>query len=186
MTKNQAIGPEFSRVIDVEGAGDTPALFPLEANATERAALARRFGLSAIDLLKAQIRLQRVHGGSALRLTGRIEADLTQTCVVSLEPVQNHVDDEFTLLFAADAPSETIADDPAREESWAEPLPAERLDIGEVVAQHLFLALDPYPRRADAAVEGRWVETPDPAADSPFSALAKLKRQALVTLRICA
>jgi uncharacterized metal-binding protein YceD (DUF177 family) len=175
MTKNQDIGPEFSRVIDIEGAGDTPALFPLEANATERAALARRFGLPAIDLLKAQIRLQRVHGGSALRLTGRIEADLTQTCVVSLEPVQDHVDDEFTLLFAADAPSDTIADDPEREESWAEPLPAGGLDIGEVVAQHLFLALDPYPRRADAALEGRWVEAPDPAADSPFSALAKLK-----------
>lgn len=175
MTKNQDIGPEFSRIIEVESASDTPSIFPLEANATERAALARRFGLPAIELLKAQIQLQRVHGGSALRLIGRIEADLTQTCVVSLEPVQNHVDDEFTLIFAADAPTDAIADDPERDESWAEPLPSGGLDIGEVVAQHLFLALDPYPRRADAAVEGRWAEAPDPATDSPFSALAKLK-----------
>jgi uncharacterized metal-binding protein YceD (DUF177 family) len=175
MTKNQDIGPEFSRVIEIEGATDTPSLFPLEANATERAALARRFGLPSIEMLKAQIRLQRIHGGTALRLTGRIEAELTQTCVVSLEPVQNRVEDEFTILFAADAPADAIDEDPEREETWAEPLPSEGLDIGEVVAQHLFLALDPYPRRADAAVEGRWAEPPDPAADSPFSALAKLK-----------
>lgn len=175
MSKNQDIGPEFSRLIDIEGATAAPAVFPLEANAAERAALARRFALPSIESLSAQIHLQRIHGGTALRLTGHIVADLTQTCVVSLEPVQNRVDDEFTILFAADAPADAIADDPEREETWAEPLPQGGLDIGEVVAQHLFLALDPYPRRADAAVEGRWAERPDPAAESPFSALAKLK-----------
>ncbi len=152
MTKNQDTAPEFSRVIEVESATATPSIFPLEANATERAALARRFGLPSIESLKAQIRLQRIHGGTALRLTGQIAADLTQTCVVTLEPVRNHVDDEFTILFAADAPEDAIADDPEREETWAEPLPQDGLDIGEVVAQHLF---GPGPLSAPGGCGGR-------------------------------
>jgi uncharacterized metal-binding protein YceD (DUF177 family) len=175
MTKIQDAGPEFSRVIEVEGLGDAPAVFPLEANATERAALARRFGLPAIGSLKAKLRLQRVHGGTALRLTGRLEADVTQSCVVTLEPVENRVEEEFTILYAADAPTEAIETDTDSDESWAEPLPHGGLDIGEVVAQHLSLALDPYPRRADAAVEGRWAEGEAPTKESPFAALAKLK-----------
>lgn len=152
------------------------AAFPLEANAAERAALARRFGLPAIDKLQAKLHLQRVHGGTAIRLSGHIDADVTQTCVVSLEPVQNRVEEDFTILYAADAPQDAIAAESDSEESWAEPLPQGGLDIGEVVAQHLSLALDPYPRRAETELPGQ----PDaagfaPAKESPFSALAKLK-----------
>jgi uncharacterized metal-binding protein YceD (DUF177 family) len=175
MTKKQDSGSEFSRVIEVESLGDAPAVFPLEANATERAALARRFGLPAIDSLKAKLRLQRTHGGTAIRLSGRLEADVTQSCVVTLDPVENRVEEEFTILYAASAATEAIETNSDSEESWAEPLPRGGLDIGEVVAQHLSLALDPYPRRPDAAIAEPGAEQAAPAKESPFAALAKLK-----------
>jgi uncharacterized metal-binding protein YceD (DUF177 family) len=175
MTKKQDTGFEFSRAIEVEALGDAPSVFPLEANAAERAALARRFGLPAIARLQAKLRLQRVHGGTALRLTGHLEADVTQSCVVTLEPVENRVEEDFTILYAANAPTEAIETQSDSEESWAEPLPHGGLDIGEVVAQHLSLALDPYPRLADAAIEGRWAEGEAPAKETPFAALARLK-----------
>jgi uncharacterized metal-binding protein YceD (DUF177 family) len=154
---------EFSRPVAI-GALSEEEVHRIEATPAERAAIARRFGLRALDRLDAEVRLAPL--GRGIRLEAALDADVVQDCVVSLEPVPSRVTDRFTLVYG-EAPA-------GDEESVVEPLEGDTIDIGEAVAQQLSLALDPYPRAPGAAVEPRW--TGEGAADGPFAALAKLKK----------
>jgi uncharacterized metal-binding protein YceD (DUF177 family) len=163
MTGPAAPVPELSRPVDLNRLRPGEAVFDIAASPSERAALARRFDLLALDRLEAQVRLSRLPGGS-LRLTAALSADVVQACVVTLEPVASRVEEQFTLSYGAAA--EAVLDGA---DDIIEPLPAGgRLDIGEAVAQQISLALDPYPHapRTTAAA----AQTP---ATSPSAALAK-------------
>lgn len=133
---------EFSRPIDVTRLGAAEARYEIVAGEAERVALARRFGLLSLDRLEARVTLRRLAGGM-VRMTATLSADLSQTDVVTLDPLPGHVEDEFTLLFADEA-SDAGALDPEAE--LVEPLEGGHVDIAEAVAQQLSLAIDPYPR----------------------------------------
>lgn len=135
----------------------------IEATAAERAALARRFGLLALDRFVAEVRLEPF--GRGVRLEATLDADVVQECVVTLEPVASRVRERFTLVYG-EAPAGTEDDD-----TVVEPLEGDTIDIGEAVAQQLSLALDPYPRAPGAALDPSW--TGDGTVESPFSVLAK-------------
>jgi uncharacterized metal-binding protein YceD (DUF177 family) len=157
--------PEFSRLVDVgQLAGETRR--SIVANEAERRALAIRFGLLGLERLEADVSVTPVARG--IRLDAVLTAEVTQECVVTLEPVQSRIEERFSLVYG-EAPEEVLE----AEEEVVEPLPGAALDIGEAVAQQLSLALDPYPRAPSAVLP---VETaPDDPADHPFAALARLK-----------
>lgn len=174
--------PEFSRVVEVERLGGEPIHMEIEADAEERAALARRFRLVAIGRLAARMTVRRVER-RLIRVRGRLEADVTQTCVVTLEPVSEHVDEGFVAIFgdlARDGEA-ALAAALETEEDLPEPLPEGGIDVGETVAQHLALALDPYPRAPGAEVPDEYAAGPSTAAGGdrdggPFGALGRLTR----------
>lgn len=148
---DQDFKPEFSRPIPVDRLRRGPTTERIEADAAERAALADRFELEAIDSLTAELRLETTRDGM-VRVVGRLEAAVTQTCVVSLEPVPAAVSESFSALFA---PPEMIDENDdeidlesllSDEDDPPEAIVNNRIDIGELTAQHLSLALDPYPR----------------------------------------
>jgi uncharacterized metal-binding protein YceD (DUF177 family) len=85
-------------------------------------------------------------------LEGRLEAVVTQACVVSLAPVPATLAVDFRRLFVAAAAlpaAREVVVDPLADEP--EPLPGRAIDLGEIVAEELALALDPYPRAAGCA-----------------------------------
>ena len=108
-------------------------------------ALAERFGQQALLSLSADLNLVWLDSGSVLSVSGRFEADVLQTCVISLEPVSARLDEKINLLFARDPQKSADIIDPEE----AEPLIGEVIDLGELVAEELSLALNPYPRRPD-------------------------------------
>jgi uncharacterized metal-binding protein YceD (DUF177 family) len=176
---------EFPRPFDTEGIGNGPAERHLEAKPEERAAIARRLDLVGIDALKATFTLTRLAGG-VVRVDGRINAVLTQTCVVTLDPFATTATETFTALFARhdEIPQGDVIVDP--DADLPEPMDGTRVDLGELVIQHLSLALDPYPRAPGVAFTGVSAgeseeneDGPaDPAMDrNPFAALAKLGRR---------
>jgi uncharacterized metal-binding protein YceD (DUF177 family) len=173
--------PEFSRLISADAVQGRGREQRIEATPAERAAIARRLDLVALDRLEATVRLTPVRGGQMVRATGELAADVVQTCVVTLDPVPATVTDRFSALFApaSQVPDEDheIELDMAEEDS-PEPMEGGRIDIGELVTQHLSLALDPYPRRPDAefeaSAEGPEEDEPAPKL-SPFAALERLK-----------
>ncbi|HYE52641.1 MAG TPA: DUF177 domain-containing protein [Azospirillaceae bacterium] len=196
--------PEFSRPVSADAVPSRETEERLRATPQECAALARRFDLPSISSLVATVRTRRVRGGQMIRVAGTLEAEVEQTCVVTLEPFPSLIKDSFSALFAPPhlIPREDPDADPAawnEEEDAPEPIENGRIDLGELVAQHLSLALDPYPRKPgitfshieDPGEEGEGAEVirigaesgpesgedggGEPKRPNPFAALASLK-----------
>ena len=160
---------EFSRRIEIDRLPRSgEAIHYIAAGEAERAALARRFALLALDRLEARVTLERLAGG--LRLAADLSADVVQECVVTLEPVASRVEDRFMLLYghAQDEAGEVVL---SGEAELVEPISGSTLDIADAVAQQLSLALDPYPRAPAAAAAAAPEMSPSDA--SPFGVLAK-------------
>jgi uncharacterized metal-binding protein YceD (DUF177 family) len=162
---------------------EEPSRYHVVATEAERAALAQRFGLRGLSAMEADVAVARLHGGAALRVEGRIRADLTQDCVVSLEPVQQHIDDKFTLDFGETADvldTETGELVLSADQDAPEPMPSGELDLGELLAEHLALAIDPYPRKPgialDQVLQSNGI-TLEGAQQSPFAVLSGLKNK---------
>ncbi|MGA9583041.1 MAG: DUF177 domain-containing protein [Allosphingosinicella sp.] len=170
---------EFSRLHRLETLSAEPVRVEIEARPEELEALARRFGLVAVDFLAADAELRR--SGDAATAVGRLRAKVTQSCVASGEPVEAEVTEDFRVDFRP-APADGLPEeevelgegelDVAFYEGGA-------IDLGEAVAQTLLLGLDPYPRSpaAEAALREAGVKTEEEARAeaSPFAALAELK-----------
>src|SRR5690348_144172 len=69
----------------------------LAADETERGAIAKRLGLQQVERLEAHVTLTRTR--EIVRASGRLNAALDQSCVVTSEPVPAHVDEPFELVF---------------------------------------------------------------------------------------
>lgn len=143
-----APAPEFSRRVDVSRMGRLEHRMEIKANAEERAALAKRFDLVALDELSADLVLRK-RGDGVVELTGHWHARLAQSCVVTLEPVGAELGGEVRLFFGG-APAGAGAD-PLDDEGWPEPIEDGAIDVGEAVVQLMGVALDPYPRAPGAA-----------------------------------
>lgn len=167
--------PEFSRAVEIDKLGSTPARFEIEAAAAECEALARRFGLESLDRLTAVVVLEP-SGTNRVAVVGTVSATLTQTCVVTLAPVPRQVEESFSLLFA---PAGAAGDEivlSVDDDDWAEPLVDGRIDIGEAVVQQVALALDPFPRVAGAKLEqDQFGAVAEEAEANPFAVLARSK-----------
>lgn len=164
---------EFSRPFAVDRLGRTAVTETLLASPAERAALAKRLGLVELGQLSATVTLEHTLGG-LIHVAGRFAADIVQTCVVSLATFPSHVEDSFTVDFG-NAPAE-FGDEIEVDPDYDPPEPIEDgvIDLGELVAQYLALALDPHPRAPGATLDPVWSDA-DTADTSPFAILKNLK-----------
>lgn len=165
--------PEFSRPINLDTVGETSRSVAIEADAEEKAALARRFDLVSLQRLASSATLVRQAAG--ILVEGRVRATAVQRCVatdVTLPAVD--IDEPFKLLFVHEV---TGGDDVELNEDELDRVPLEggAIDLGEAAAETLALALDPYPRASDAeaALREAGVKSEDEA--SPFGVLAALR-----------
>jgi hypothetical protein len=155
----------------------------LAADDLTRRAIADLAGLRALPRLEAVFDLSR-HGRNGLRLTGRVTALAGQTCVVTLDPIEDAVTEDVDLVFAPPRPPADSAHDPqdrpqdlpqdlaidASDES--EELVDGAVDLGAVATEFLLLCLDPYPRKP--GVEFAVPPAPE-TKEGPFAVLAALK-----------
>ncbi len=169
------ITPEFSRPqrLDAIGAGEHRV--EISADTGERAALAKRFGLVAIDRLDATMTVQRDATGVVAR--GQLRGAVVQACSVTGAPVPAQVDEAFAIRFLPEGTPE--ADEVELSDADCDTVfySGAAIDLGEAAAETLALALDPFPRSpgADAALRDAGVLGEDDAG--PFAALAKLKQR---------
>ncbi len=144
--------PEFRRLMAVHDLPVAGRPFAIEANVEERAALARLYGIPEVRELRASGTVRPEAGGQRVRLDGRLQAEVVQTCVVTLEPVANRIVAPLQRLYGAGAGEE--CDEGAGAEVFVdlsadvltEPLEGDALDLGAAAAEQLSLELDPYPR----------------------------------------
>jgi uncharacterized metal-binding protein YceD (DUF177 family) len=156
------MSPELSRPIAVDR---LPPEFAVQASPTECAALALRLHIEAVESLICHFTLRRQ--GSVITAEGVLEADVVQTCVVSLDPVGQRVEDRFTIRFVPDGREPTDDDPEAPDEI---PYQGSMIDLGEAATEQLALALDPYPRLPGAELDPA-ARDAEPSAFGSLSAL---------------
>ncbi len=161
---------------------DTGVHRDIEADTAVREAMAELGGLREILSANASLDVTP-KGGGRFHVGGRVRARVGQTCVVTLDPVENDIDEEVDLIFAPPEQIPQMADlvDEAAEGDVEIPDPPEPIengviDLGRLATDALFLGIDPYPRRGDAVFEPPVVAA-DPE-DHPFAALKALKLDA--------
>lgn len=164
---------EFERIVKLDR---LPAELSIDADATECAALARRFGLPTIHTLEASVTLSQ--DGDSVEARGRLHARFDQRCAIADEPFANDIDEPLAIRFvrvlAPGSEDEAIefASDDADEIEYD----GASFDLGEAVAQSFGLALDPYATGPNAEAVRRAAGIADEDAPSgPFAALAALK-----------
>jgi hypothetical protein len=147
---------EIERLVDLERMGASGAALEITPSDSERAALAKRFGFLGLPAFSARVTVDRRVGGQIV-VEGRLRGRIVQACVLTLDPVTQDLDEAFRIVFKPD-----MADDRDPESGEAvlnsqadapEPLAGNVLDVGEIVAEQLSLAADPYPRRPGAKLE---------------------------------
>lgn len=173
---------EFSRPERVDRIPSEAVEMSIRATNEECQAIATRLGLEAVERLSADLTVKLAPTTGIIRITGRFDARVRQVCVVTLDPFDAEVGESIDLSIAAvpaDIDIDIIDIDPLAEDD-PEHLEGNILDIGEIVTQHLSLALDPHPRKPGAEPQALRAG-PDQADDAveekpkPFAALAKLK-----------
>ena len=186
MSADGRAGTEGPHLITPDEVGRRGLTLAFEADAAERDALARRLDLLALDRLAAELRFEAADAAGAIRVSGTIRARLVQSCVVTLDPVPRDLQESISVLYAPPPaePDEREVEVPAEGEA-PEPLPADGIDAREVVAEHLALLIDPYPRHPDAPAEPLTYATGDGQSaegeadddedGGPFAALGQLK-----------
>ena len=144
----------------------------LSADAAVRTAAAKAAGVDAVTRLEATFDLHH-HGRDGLHVTGTVEATVRQTCVVTLDPVENELSEAVDLVFSPSSPpgsGETIE---ITDGDGPEPLANGVVDLGAMAIEFLILAIDPYPRKPGAVFQPP--VSGDPEA-KPFAALEALKK----------
>jgi len=149
----------------------------LDADVATRAAIAQSAGLAALPRLQASFDLTR-RAGNGLHVVGRVLATVSQVCVVTLDPVENQIEEAVDLVFipggsAAGGPTVSSRNEElGLDEEAPEPLINETVDLGGIATEFLMLGIDPYPRKPEALFEA-------PAREEerghPFAALAALQ-----------
>jgi uncharacterized metal-binding protein YceD (DUF177 family) len=165
--------PEFSRErrLDQIGAGATSVTIAAEPD--ERAALAARFDLLAIDRLEATCTLRR--DATGIRVSGHLSAAVVQRCVVTDAPVHAAVDEAFDLRLLPEPADAAEEVELSADECDTVFYTGAALDLGEAVAETLALALDPYPRSPEAAAVLREAGVISEEEAGPFGALKDLR-----------
>jgi uncharacterized metal-binding protein YceD (DUF177 family) len=175
----------FSYLVKVGHVSNNPVEVTLSADAEERAGLATLWSVLEVKALSATFQVLRWKR-DGVRIKGRVTADVVQACVVTLDPVEAHIDEPVEVIFVPEGSK--LARLPVATETGEmlldpdgpdapEIFTGDAVDVGVVAAEHVALAIDPYPRRADVAFEGH-IESSDKddRKPSPFAVLKDWKK----------
>ncbi len=142
-----------------------------------RAAIAGFLEITTVERLSVVLHAVRFKGG--MRVSGRLEAEITQPSVVSLEPVRQKIAEPVDRVFlpgaekdfADDADTDVFVDPDG--EDIPDHFDGNEADLSDLIIETLSLAIDPYPRLDGEEIPAE--PDPDDPDDRPFAALKVLK-----------
>lgn len=177
--RNPSSTPPWSDPVAVVQIPETGLARDIAATPEQREGIAALGGLLAVEEARAELLLLPVRGGT-VHVTGRVFGRVSQSCVVTLDPVDSDFDEPVDVVFAPPSQIRDLAesvDDESEddEETPDPPEPIENglIDLGKLATDALFLGLDPYPRKKDAVFEP--LIAPLDPDEHPFAALKALQ-----------
>ena len=166
----------WSVPVAVEDIPETGLHFDLEAPPQARVDIAALVELRALDELRAAFDLSRQ--GAGVHVTGKVQARVGQRCVVTLDPVENALEEAVDLVFAPAGRATPAAAEVKSLEPSGEPpetLIDGKVDLGVLATEFLLLGIDPYPRKPGAEFTQ---PKNDVSVEHPFAALEALRKPA--------
>jgi hypothetical protein len=166
----------WSVPVAVEDIPDTGLHLEIEAPAALLAELAKLADVRELPRLTAVFDLSRQDTG--VHVAGHVSAEVGQICVVTLEPIENAIEETVDLAFAPIAGGAEPAPKKLRSRAQSNDAPPEplidgMLDLGALATEFLILGVDLYPRKPGAEFAARKA---DDAGEHPFAALGALKK----------
>jgi uncharacterized metal-binding protein YceD (DUF177 family) len=155
--------------VRIEDIPESGRRFELEPNAATREVLARMAGLEALPRLHAVFDVTR--HGNGLRVNGAVSARVRQSCVVTLEPIENDIEESVDVVFAPSGEDGLLDDTNLAALDKPEVLVGGACDLGTLATEFLVLGIDPYPRKPGAVFSS---PSESDAGDHPFAALKSL------------
>jgi uncharacterized metal-binding protein YceD (DUF177 family) len=188
MTQDHGRGdkPPFSYPVRVGHISVNPVTVRVEASPAELKGLADLWQVLAVSSLSAELQIGRWKK-DGVRVRGRVEAEIVQACVVTLDPVTSRIDETFEQLFVPEGSklARVVLSDTAEMvldpegPDLPETFVGDTIDVGEVVAELAAMAIDPYPRKESVEFVDR-IESDvstDAAKPSPFAVLKDWKKK---------
>lgn len=175
----------FSYPVKVGHISANPVDVHLEADGRELEGLAALWNVLSVERLSAELKVSRWKR-DGVRIKGNVKAKLVQACVVTLDPVESEIDEDFEQIFVPEGSK--LARPPAADEGemildpdgpdLPETFAGDTIDAGAVVTEFAALAIDPYPRKPDVEFEAHIEDTVEnDAKPSPFAALKDWKKE---------
>jgi uncharacterized metal-binding protein YceD (DUF177 family) len=151
----------------------------IAASPEELKRLAEWAGVDEVSRLDGRVRV-RPESRTRFLVETEFEADIVQSCVVTLEPVHTHIARNFTRELHLSPGLHTYPDKGglvsalAEEEDAPDEIESTRYDLAAPLREEFALAIDSYPRAPGVEFE----PPPDieEQADSPFAVLENLRR----------
>ncbi len=165
---------EWSHPVSFRELPESGARISLEAGEAERAEIAKRLGVEAVHFLRGDLDVKPLRDGA--RISGRLRAGLARTCVVSLDPMEETIDETFALTLSEGARLQKDGEDFVFADDDVEPLEGDVIDLADLLVQQAAIAMAAYPRKPDAR---SLAETyGDGGEISPFAALKDVRLDA--------
>jgi uncharacterized metal-binding protein YceD (DUF177 family) len=156
----------------------------LMSNENERLALAKAHDLISVQSFTAELLIKRWRK-DGVKITGKVAAEITQNCVITLEPLISQIQNEIDGLFVQEgsklarpplsADGEIVIDYDGAD--LPETFSGDAIDVGALAEEFFGLAIDPYPRKPGAALEAAPDEEPGLSKPSPFAKLLKFGKE---------
>jgi hypothetical protein len=132
----------------------------VEADAKQRARLAAHHGLVSVERYRAELLVApwKRHG---VKVTGNVEADIVQECVVTLDRLGTDISEEVYAVYLPEhsklgregfhTGGEILLDidGPDSPETFS----GETIDVGALAEEFFELAIDPYPRKPGVSLQ---------------------------------
>ncbi|MBX3597211.1 MAG: DUF177 domain-containing protein [Rhizobiaceae bacterium] len=151
------------------------------ADQEQRAELAQIHGLERVDALSATLMVSPWKR-NGVKVTGTVTADVVQTCVVTLEPLESHIAEDVETVFLPEDSKlgregfglggEIVID--AEGPDSPEIFSGDTIDVGALAEEFFGLGIDPYPRKRGADVQ-RTVEPKEMVQENGGSFADKLR-----------
>jgi hypothetical protein len=169
----------LERFRDLSGLPDAGYELDIVPGTEELCALAKWAGVDEVSRFKAHV-FVRAQSRTRFVEETQFDADIVQSCVVTLQPVHTHVARSFTRVLQLMPGVQGFADNgglvsaTAVAEDSPDEIDSPVYDLGTPLREEFALAIDPYPRAPGVAFEP---PTDEDRRESPFAVLEKLKQQ---------
>jgi uncharacterized protein DUF177 involved in 23S rRNA accumulation len=156
----------------------------ISADERQRAELAAEHDLLSVERWQAELLVERWKR-NGVKVSGHVAADITQECVVTLEPLAARISAEVSAIYFPEESKlgrlgfheagevHLDAEGPDSPETFS----GETIDVGALAEEFFGLAIDPYPRKEGAALDAAEAEDAEAEHFGPLHEKLKSLRQ---------